>query len=217
MWARMILDKYISELFPSPSPSHTHTHSAGLSVAPLTLLPPPRPPLSQVSMATNLILSLLHSPLDRYYSLGHAVVESYHVILLMILVAINIYLLIRNFHANQRADQSLTLLDIEFGAPTTTNLRRTRRPSRLISYGVPFMHRVGKRIGICSDECVICMEEFKEGEYCRFLSNCRHTFHQKCIDDWLATASNCPVCRDCVWVVRGDQNQVHTTVNIYYV
>lgn len=188
-----------------------------LSTAPLTLLPPPPPPLSQVSMATNLILSLLHSPLDRYYSLGHAVVESYHVILLMILVAINIYLLIRNLYVNQRADQTLTLLDIEFGAPTTTNLRRTRRPSRLISYGVPFIHQVGKRIGICSDECVICMEEFKEGENCRFLSNCRHAFHQKCIDDWLATASNCPVCRDCVWVVQGDQNQVHTTVNIYYV
>eukprot|EP00966_Prymnesium_polylepis_P103630 2399345-Prymnesium_polylepis.1 len=35
------------------------------------------------------------------------------------------------------------------------------------------------------DVCVICFDSFKEGETCRRLSRCTHTFHQNCIDTWL--------------------------------
>ncbi|PQQ11697.1 hypothetical protein Pyn_33441 [Prunus yedoensis var. nudiflora] len=47
-----------------------------------------------------------------------------------------------------------------------------------------------------SPECVICLEEFREGQECRLLAICNHSYHKSCIDQWLAvTESNCPLCR----------------------
>jgi hypothetical protein len=42
--------------------------------------------------------------------------------------------------------------------------------------------------------CVICLEEYEEGDDLRFLS-CRHHFHLKCIDQWLSTSVVCPMCK----------------------
>ncbi|BFG13983.1 hypothetical protein CerSpe_002570 [Prunus speciosa] len=45
-------------------------------------------------------------------------------------------------------------------------------------------------------ECVICLDEFMEGQKCRLLANCNHSFHKPCIDEWLSTwKSRCPLCR----------------------
>ncbi|KAG5522908.1 hypothetical protein RHGRI_034904 [Rhododendron griersonianum] len=52
-------------------------------------------------------------------------------------------------------------------------------------------------------ECAICLESFKEGEMCRLLPNCQHSFHAQCIDSWLLKAAICPVC-------RADANLVNT-------
>ncbi|XP_046841239.1 E3 ubiquitin-protein ligase ZNRF3-like [Xenia sp. Carnegie-2017] len=41
--------------------------------------------------------------------------------------------------------------------------------------------------------CVICLEEFKEGEDVRVVS-CGHEFHLKCVDPWLLTNYTCPLC-----------------------
>ncbi|KAG0056261.1 hypothetical protein BGZ83_005816 [Gryganskiella cystojenkinii] len=44
-------------------------------------------------------------------------------------------------------------------------------------------------------KCLVCMSEYEEGEDLRAL-NCKHGFHQECIDKWLTTGANkCPVCR----------------------
>lgn len=46
-----------------------------------------------------------------------------------------------------------------------------------------------------SEECGICMDEYKVNERLRLL-NCEHMFHCKCVDKWLLTQSNqCPICR----------------------
>jgi E3 ubiquitin-protein ligase ATL41 len=44
-------------------------------------------------------------------------------------------------------------------------------------------------------ECSICLSSIEEGEQVRLLPNCRHLFHQECIDVWLSTNASCPVCR----------------------
>ncbi|OAY70443.1 RING-H2 finger protein ATL72 [Ananas comosus] len=44
-------------------------------------------------------------------------------------------------------------------------------------------------------ECAICLGEFAEGEKVRVLPTCRHGFHVRCIDTWLAAHSSCPTCR----------------------
>ncbi|RWR95434.1 RING-H2 finger protein ATL52-like protein [Cinnamomum micranthum f. kanehirae] len=43
--------------------------------------------------------------------------------------------------------------------------------------------------------CSVCLCEFKEGEDVRQLPDCLHSFHAPCIDMWLYSHSNCPLCR----------------------
>ncbi|XP_020574759.1 RING-H2 finger protein ATL1-like [Phalaenopsis equestris] len=51
------------------------------------------------------------------------------------------------------------------------------------------------RVESSSNECAVCLNEFKEGERARLLPNCLHIFHIDCIDAWLQTNANCPLCR----------------------
>ncbi|PWA46559.1 RING/U-box superfamily protein [Artemisia annua] len=44
-------------------------------------------------------------------------------------------------------------------------------------------------------ECAVCLSEFQEGESLRLLPKCNHAFHLQCIDTWLRSHSNCPLCR----------------------
>uniref|UniRef100_A0A2N9H4F6 RING-type domain-containing protein n=1 Tax=Fagus sylvatica TaxID=28930 RepID=A0A2N9H4F6_FAGSY len=34
-------------------------------------------------------------------------------------------------------------------------------------------------------ECAICLEDFEDGDVCRELFTCKHTFHKQCVDEWL--------------------------------
>lgn len=53
-----------------------------------------------------------------------------------------------------------------------------------------------------NDQCPVCLSVFTEGEEIRQLSACRHAFHAACVDKWLYSHSNCPVCRAAVPVKR---------------
>ncbi|XP_057952571.1 RING-H2 finger protein ATL74-like isoform X2 [Malania oleifera] len=44
-------------------------------------------------------------------------------------------------------------------------------------------------------DCAVCLENFKTGEECRLLPNCRHSFHRQCIDLWLLKTPICPIRR----------------------
>lgn len=44
-------------------------------------------------------------------------------------------------------------------------------------------------------ECSVCLNEFREGETLRLLPKCNHAFHVPCIDTWLRSHTNCPLCR----------------------
>ncbi|KAF9674751.1 hypothetical protein SADUNF_Sadunf10G0159500 [Salix dunnii] len=43
--------------------------------------------------------------------------------------------------------------------------------------------------------CAICLSEFEEGEELRILPECLHSYHVECIDMWLHSHTNCPMCR----------------------
>ncbi|MCO5593680.1 hypothetical protein L7F22_047697 [Adiantum nelumboides] len=44
-------------------------------------------------------------------------------------------------------------------------------------------------------ECAVCLSEFDDGEDVKLLPACGHCFHVKCIDMWLFSHTNCPICR----------------------
>lgn len=51
----------------------------------------------------------------------------------------------------------------------------------------------------CPQECVICMEQFKEEEEVAELKcDERHYFHINCLEDWLKRKMECPLCKSTV-------------------
>uniref|UniRef100_A0A803PDC5 RING-type E3 ubiquitin transferase n=1 Tax=Cannabis sativa TaxID=3483 RepID=A0A803PDC5_CANSA len=44
-------------------------------------------------------------------------------------------------------------------------------------------------------DCSVCLSEFEEDETLRLLPKCSHAFHVSCIDTWLRSHKNCPLCR----------------------
>lgn len=56
-------------------------------------------------------------------------------------------------------------------------------------------YRFEKGKGILDAECTVCLSEFVEGEEIRTLPECLHSFHVACIDMWLHSHPNCPICR----------------------
>ncbi|KAM3357722.1 RING-H2 finger protein ATL51 [Capsicum galapagoense] len=56
--------------------------------------------------------------------------------------------------------------------------------------------RFKKGEGLVEDtECAVCLSEFQEDENLRLLPKCSHAFHLPCIDTWLKSHPNCPLCR----------------------
>ncbi|CAN7141419.1 E3 ubiquitin-protein ligase RING1 [Brassica rapa] len=58
-------------------------------------------------------------------------------------------------------------------------------------------------------DCSVCLSEFEEGEGVRLLPKCSHAFHVSCIDTWLLSHKNCPLCRAPVFSteVRGKETE----------
>ncbi|KAL2338584.1 hypothetical protein Fmac_013030 [Flemingia macrophylla] len=43
--------------------------------------------------------------------------------------------------------------------------------------------------------CVVCLDAFRTGQWCRNLPACGHLFHRRCVDTWLLKVAACPTCR----------------------
>lgn len=68
-----------------------------------------------------------------------------------------------------------------------------------LSYQIPSHKYEKKKNGVQNGEedetCAVCLGDFEEGEELRTMPSCMHSFHVPCIDMWLLSHSNCPVCR----------------------
>lgn len=60
---------------------------------------------------------------------------------------------------------------------------------------IPMFNYTEKERFIEGTECVICLNDFEEEEPLRLLPKCNHAFHLICVDSWLESHSNCPLCR----------------------
>eukprot|EP00257_Ricinus_communis_P023345 XP_015583295.1 RING-H2 finger protein ATL56 [Ricinus communis] len=66
-----------------------------------------------------------------------------------------------------------------------------------------FSRKIMKPESEASFDCVICLEGLRQGQWCRKLAVCGHTFHRKCVDTWLVKVAACPICRTRVWLGSG--------------
>ncbi|CAI0427730.1 unnamed protein product [Linum tenue] len=87
----------------------------------------------------------------------------------------------------------------------TAALHRHSNPANNNSNGISFrdlkqrlpQFRFSRRMqkGGEVDECVVCLDSIKQGEWCRKLPVCGHVFHRRCVDPWLVKVPACPICR----------------------
>ena len=69
-----------------------------------------------------------------------------------------------------------------------------------------------KAAGIKEPLCVICQEEYQEGDVLLTLS-CIHNFHAPCIEKWLSCKAECPLCKEEVLVAprQASRSSTHYT------
>ncbi|KAI3847007.1 hypothetical protein MKW92_019949 [Papaver armeniacum] len=57
-----------------------------------------------------------------------------------------------------------------------------------------------RKLNACDqDSCAICLCEYEGRDEIRELMNCRHIFHESCLDRWMfSNQTTCPLCRTCL-------------------
>ncbi|XP_047340296.1 putative RING-H2 finger protein ATL21A [Impatiens glandulifera] len=90
--------------------------------------------------------------------------------------------------------------NISLGPTTTppqssTTTRGGLDDSTIQSYPIVIIGESGLSPGLNNKTCPICLSEFLAKETVRFIPDCTHNFHSKCIDEWLHLNPSCPVCR----------------------
>ncbi|KAL4511748.1 hypothetical protein ABPG72_012593 [Tetrahymena utriculariae] len=59
------------------------------------------------------------------------------------------------------------------------------------------------------NQCIICLAKYSNDDDVRKL-NCKHYFHQHCVDEWLKKKKDCPVCRQCPLNVEASAEDAST-------
>lgn len=55
--------------------------------------------------------------------------------------------------------------------------------------------KIEKESPLIGEQCSICIMDFVLNDSVRALPDCRHYFHQECIDLWLLRSPSCPLCK----------------------
>uniref|UniRef100_A0A0E0MCE7 RING-type domain-containing protein n=1 Tax=Oryza punctata TaxID=4537 RepID=A0A0E0MCE7_ORYPU len=85
--------------------------------------------------------------------------------------------------------------EINHPTPQTSPSRSDRR-ARLLpasSKAIQGLREV-TAAGAREDECAVCLQDLEADDKLRMMPCC-HTFHQRCIFDWLRLSCICPLCR----------------------
>lgn len=106
------------------------------------------------------------------------------------LVAVLCFLLSRkrNRNHNHNPDRDVNDSDLEVG-------ERQGLGDEALEQLMPCVNYSDQEMTPSSNYCVICLENFVDGESCRLFPVCNHIFHSVCIDQWLKEHLTCPVCR----------------------
>lgn len=94
----------------------------------------------------------------------------------------------RNRNHNHNPDRDVNDSDLEVGV-------RQGLGDEALEQLMPCVNYSDQEMTPSSNYCVICLENFVDGESCRLFPVCYHIFHSVCIDQWLKEHLTCPVCR----------------------
>ena len=50
--------------------------------------------------------------------------------------------------------------------------------------------------------CSVCQDKFKLGESLSTLQDCKHTFHNECLQEWGKYKQECPLCRSAIPILE---------------
>nr|GME15809.1 E3 ubiquitin-protein ligase ATL23-like [Ipomoea batatas]GME20770.1 E3 ubiquitin-protein ligase ATL23-like [Ipomoea batatas] len=48
---------------------------------------------------------------------------------------------------------------------------------------------------VVGNDCAVCLDGIERDQVARMIPGCKHVFHLRCADTWLAMHSACPLCR----------------------
>ncbi|KAJ1434914.1 Zinc finger, RING-type [Sesbania bispinosa] len=161
--------------------------------------PPPPPPQPQVPS--------FYSDKDEYQGNNHKI-STYLILALALLAAAFFVVCCRAIYTRlgSRRRESPTeqtqetredFLDEEHGPMVDHPIWYIRTPGlhqSIINAITVCKYKKGEGL-IEGTECVVCLSEFQEDENLRLLPKCHHAFHLPCIDTWLRSHTNCPMCR----------------------
>lgn len=166
-----------------PSPRHRNDRSEGDELSPP---PPPPPPSQKNSMPTFLVLMLC--------------------ILGAVFVFIFYLAFRRRYQTNLRNSIRISssadgardeFLDENHG-PRVHHpiwyIRTVGLEQSVIDSIAVFKYKKGDGL-IEGTDCSVCLSEFEDDESLRLLPKCSHAFHITCVDTWLRSHKNCPLCR----------------------
>ncbi|KAK6120007.1 hypothetical protein DH2020_046247 [Rehmannia glutinosa] len=91
-------------------------------------------------------------------------------------------------------------------------IRTVGFPQSIIDSISMFKYKKGEFLIDGSCDCSVCLSDFQENENIRLLPKCSHAFHVNCIDTWLRSHKNCPVCRAPI-LVNENLGFVETSTN----
>ncbi|KAJ4841004.1 hypothetical protein Tsubulata_018699 [Turnera subulata] len=85
--------------------------------------------------------------------------------------------------------------------PGSSNQSTTAADKEQLAVSSDVKYRKETHVKDIGSECPVCLSVFADGEEVKQLSGCKHSFHASCIDMWLTSHNNCPVCRASVPVI----------------
>ncbi|GAB2282627.1 hypothetical protein Dimus_017166 [Dionaea muscipula] len=77
--------------------------------------------------------------------------------------------------------------NVSTGLSEQTILARINQQAYVVS-------NVDHGLGVATDPCTICLDDFEEGQNVGKL-DCNHKFHFQCIKNWLLQKNSCPICK----------------------
>lgn len=102
-------------------------------------------------------------------------------------------------------DIQLEIENEEYNMALEQSLNEYKYSTRKPNINLNYKKNIYKNIDSDCKTCTICLTGFIENDTITFL-NCKHIFHEKCLNEWVKYNSVCPVCRSSVEITCNDND-----------